>query len=440
MTRAASVCLAALLTIGSTAPHASDWPEFRGEGRRGVWTETGILEKFPEGGLTVRWRTPINLGYSGPAVADGRVFVTDFSFTTGLRGIERALCLDEETGRILWTREWEVHYAGMSFPNGPRATPTIDDDRVYVLGGAGLLQAFDVETGRLLWKTDYMADYQAEMPVYGISSAPIVHDDRLIALVGGTEDALVVAFDKMTGEEVWRALPSLSEPGVSAPIIITAGGTQQLIVWHPQAVVSLDPVTGKVYWEQPFRAGVMNPAVPVQSGSQLLVSTFFIGSLLLSLDDDKPAAKVLWQGKSSSEIKTDGLHSVLATPVIQDGHIYGLCSYGQLRCLLAETGDRVWETQDVLRERARWASGFFVQNGDRVFINNDRGELIIARFTPGGYQEISRTQLIKPTTPPGNRRELKFVNASHPAYANRHIYARNDEEIISASLAAGDSR
>ena len=440
MTRAASVCLAALLTIGSTAPHASDWPEFRGKGRRGVWTETGILEKFPEGGLTVRWRTPINLGYSGPAVADGRVFVTDFSFTTGLRGIERVLCLDEETGRILWTREWEVHYAGMSFPNGPRATPTIDGDRVYVLGGAGLLKAFDVETGRFLWKTDYMADYEAGMPVYGVSSAPIVHDDRLIALVGGTEDALVVAFDKMTGEEVWRALPSLSEPGVSAPIIITAWGTQQLIVWHPQAVVSLDPVTGTVYWEQPFRAGVMNPAVPVHSGSQLLVSTFFIGSLLLSLDDDKPAASVVWQGKSSSEIKTDGLHSVLATPVIQDGHIYGLCSYGQLRCLLAETGDRVWETQDVLRERARWASGFFVQHGDRVFINNDRGELIIARFTPAGYQEISRTQLIKPTTPPDNRRELKFVNASHPAYANRHIYARNDEEIISASLAAADSR
>ena len=440
MTRAASVCLAVLLTIGSTAPQASDWPEFRGEGRRGVWTETGILEKFPEGGLTVRWRTPINLGYSGPAVADGRVLVTDFAFTTGLRGIERVLCLDEETGRILWTREWEVHYAGMSFPNGPRATPTIDGDRVYVLGGAGLLQAFDVETGRLLWKTDYMADYQAGMPVYGVSSAPIVHDDRLIALVGGTEDALVVAFDKMTGEEVWRALPSLSEPGVSAPIIITAGGTQQLIVWHPQAVVSLDPVTGKVCWEQPFRAGVMNPAVPVQSGSQLLVSTFFIGSLLLSLDDDKPAASVVWQGKSTSEIKTDGLHSVLATPVIQDGHIYGLCSYGQLRCLLAETGERVWETQDVLRERARWASGFFVQHGDRVFINNDRGELIIARFTPAGYQEISRTQLIKPTTPPGNRRELKFVNASHPAYANRHIYARNDEEIISASLAAADGR
>ena len=107
-----------------------------------------------------------------------------------------------------------------------------------------------------------------------------------------------------------------------------------------------------------------------------------------------------------------------------------------MRCLHAATGERVWETQQVVGERVRWASAQIVRNHDRVFINNDRGELIIARLDPDGYHELSRTQLIAPTSPAGNRRELRGVNWSHPAYANKRIYARNDEEIISASLAA----
>ena len=145
-----------------------------------------------------------------------------------------------------------------------------------------------------------------------------------------------------------------------------------------------------------------------------------------------------WKSTSESEILTDALHAVVNTPVIDGDYIYGICSYGQLRALNAATGERIWETQEVTRERARWASGFIVRNGDRFFINNDRGELIIARFTPEGYQEISSTQLIAPTTRPGNRRELRFVNWSHPAYANRHIHARSDTEVIRASLDAAD--
>jgi len=143
---------------------------------------------------------------------------------------------------------------------------------------------------------------------------------------------------------------------------------------------------------------------------------------------------MLWKGKSNSEIDTDGLHTVVNTPVIDGDYIYGICSYGQFRCLKVKTGERVWETMDVTREKARWASGFIVRHGGRYFINNVRGELIMATLSPGGYQEISRTALIKPTTNPGNRRELGVVNWSHPAYANRHVIARNDEEIVSLSL------
>ena len=427
-----------LLTVITPSITADDWPEFRGQGRNGVWAETGILETFPEGGLDIRWRTPINRGFSGPAVAAGRVFLTDFERTQGLNGIERIVCLDEGTGQLLWSQSWEANYAGISWDEGPRATPTVDGDRVYAVGASGVLIALTVETGEILWRTSFAEEFDAEIPTWGFSSAPIVNGNRVITIVGGEPNAKVVAFDKLTGEEVWRALSSIeSGPGVGQPIIIEAGGTQQLIIWHPSAVSSLDPETGEVYWEQPFEVGWdMTVATPVRAGSALFVTTFYDGPMMLALNNDRPSAELRWQGTSQSEILTDGLHAVIGTPIIQGDYIYGFGSYGQLRCLVAATGERVWESQEATGERGRWVSAFMVQHEDRVFINNDRGDLIIARLSPEGYEEISRTFLIAPTTRPGNRRELTYVNWSQPAYANRHIYARNDEEIISASLAA----
>jgi outer membrane protein assembly factor BamB len=425
---------------GSQTTGLSDWPEWRGRGRLGVWTETGILDRFPEGGLSVLWRTPIHAGYSGPAVAGGRVFISDFALaTTGrLRGTERIQALDQKTGRSIWSRDWEASYQGMldTWAIGPGATPTVDGDRVYVLGRAGALLCVKADTGAIIWQKQYLKDYGAEMPTWGFTGAPLVDGDRLICLVGGPK-AKVMAFDKMTGAELWGALPSNSEPGYAQPVIITAGGTRQLILWHPVALSSLDPATGRVYWEQPFKIDYgMTVPTAVQSGSRLLVSCFYNGSLMMQLDDKRPAATVLWKGKSNSEVQTDGLHAVVTTPAIDGEYIYGLCSYGQLRCLNAATGERVWESQAVTKERVRWASGQIVRQGDRYFINNDRGDLIIAKLSPKGYEEISRTALIKPTAAPGNRRALETVNWSHPAYANRCIYARNDEEIVCASLAA----
>jgi outer membrane protein assembly factor BamB len=430
--------LTILLIAGAVVVQAEDWPEWRGKGRAGVWRETGIIEKFPASGLPVLWRTPIKAGYAGPAVADGRVFVTDYTETGRLRGIERVLALDERTGKVLWTRQWEANYGPLSYnwAIGPRATPTVDGDRVYVLGATGMLLCLNVRTGEVVWQKDYVKDYGTDLPTWGMTGAPLVDGERLICLVGGDNNAKVVAFDKMTGREIWRALPSDSEPGYAQPIIVAVGATRQLIIWHPRALASLDPVTGRQYWEHPMEVGAgMTVATPVLNGRRLLVSSFYNGSMMVELDEKEPKARLLWKGKSASEIQTDGLHATTNTPVVQGDYIYGICSYGQFRCLLAKTGERVWESQVVTRERARWASGIMVRHRDRVFINNDRGELIIATLSPAGFHEIGRTQLLKPTSPPGNRRELTYVNWSHPAYANRHIYARNDEEIIAASLA-----
>jgi outer membrane protein assembly factor BamB len=426
----AAVCI---LKITLAPIVAEDWPEWRGKGRSGVWTESGGLDKFPEKGLTAVWRTPMHSGFAGPAVSDGRVFVTDFIRSVGKKGTERALCLDEKSGVILWKREWEVDYQGIGYDTGPRATPTVDGDRVYVVGGSGRLLCLSARTGVVVWEKDYARDYGAQMPTWGIANSALVDGDRLIAIVGGQPDAKVMAFDKMTGKEIWRALSSDSEQGYSQPVIIKAGGIRQLIVWHPAAISSLDPATGKTYWQQSFRVHLgLSVATPVLSGTRLLVSSFYNGSMLLDLSKGK--ADLVWKGKSDSEINTDGLHALTNTPVIDGDYIYGICSYGQFRCLSLKTGERIWETMAVTKEKARWASGFIVRHGDRYFINNDRGELIIAKLSPEGYQEISRAQLIKPTSNPGNRRELGVVNWSHPAYANRHVIARNDEEIISVSL------
>ena len=429
-----------LLVAASSIVQAEDWPEYRGAGRTGIWKETGIVETFPAEGLKVLWRTPVNRGFSGPSVAAGRVFLTDFIEQKGPKGTERAVALDEKTGTVLWTYEWPADYGGVLWPVGPRATPTVDGDRVYILGVNGKLFCLKAATGELVWKKDYVSDLGADPRTwafnYGYTGAPLVDGNNLICMVGGQPDAKVVALDKFTGQVIWKALSMETELGAAQPMMITEGGVKQLIVWYPGAVASLNPENGKQRWEAPWRVGgSASASMPFKNGAHMFFTTFYDGGLMLNLDQKKPGATMMWKGKSNNELQTDGLHSTLSGPVIVNGHIYGICSYGQFRCMRVKDGERLWETQAVTKERARWATGHIVVNGDRLFINNDRGELIIVQPDPAGYKEISRTALIKPTSPPGNRRQLVHVNWSHPAYANRHIYARNDEEVIALSLA-----
>ena len=431
---------------------ARDWPEWRGQGREGIWTETGILDTFPPAGLVVGWRTPVRSGYSGPAVANGRVFITD-GFAPDprrTRAIERAVALDEATGEVLWTTEWETDYAGLQlvYAIGPRATPTVDGDLVYVLGAMGNLLALDVGDGHIVWEKDYVQDFNATVPSWGMSGAPLVDDDRLIALVGGEPDAKFMAFDTRTGEELWRALSSDWEPGYSQPMLVEAGGPSQLIAWHPRAINSLDPATGTVFCEVPHIVDMgINPATAVRDGHHLFVTSQYGGAVMMTLtghdanSDGHPDASLLWKGagEADREYGTDvnTFNSVISTPVLDGQYVYGLDGNGLLRCLDATTGERIWESWDLIGEDAHWATAFFVRHGDRYFINTDNGDLVIAELSPAGYTEISRTRLIEPTHPYVRRRgQGPVVNWSHPAYANRHIVARNDKEIIRVSLAA----
>ena len=280
-------CLTAVLD-------AEDWPQWRGIDRAAVWRETGIVERFAEGGLIVKWRTPVHAGFAGPAVADGRVFVLDYQETPGSRtmdGHERLVVLDEETGAVLWAREWPATYRNIVpvFATGPRATPTVDGDRVYILGAAGMLSCFDTASGDPIWQIDTVADYDVTVPVYGVAHSPIVDGELLITLLGGEPDAMVVAFDKATGAEAWRALDTNSEAGYSSPIVTTAGGVRQLIVWHPAGVTSLDPATGRTWWEHDFPiASGLTIGTPVRSGRYLLITQVENAGLMLALNPDRP--------------------------------------------------------------------------------------------------------------------------------------------------------
>jgi len=439
---ACRVAILAVLSWVTSPAFADDWPQWLGPKRDGVWRETGIVEKFPEDGLKYRWRVPLGGGFAGPAVVGNRVYVMDRQLPQGITqpkdpfargeipGTERVLCLDDATGKVLWKHEYDCSYT-VSYAAGPRVTPVVDDGKVYTLGTEGNLTCLDAENGSVVWARDFRKEYGIKTPLWGFSGHPLVDGNKLICLAGG-EGSVAVAYDKTTGKELWRAL-SAKEPGYAPPMIYEFGGRRQLILWHPEAVSGLDPDSGKVHWTHPIapaiRSGMSIPS-PLKVGDRLFLTSFYNGSLMLRLDGDKPS--VVWQSGKISEKDTDGLHSVMATPRIEKGYIYSPCSYGQFRCLNVETGERLWETYaPTSGKSARWGHAFVVKNGDRSFLFSETGDLIIARLTPEKYEEISRTHLIDATNPDPGR----LVVWSHPAFAHRSVYARNDREIVCASLA-----
>ena len=243
-----------------------------------------------------------------------------------------------------------------------------------------------------------------------------------------------MAFDKDTGKELWRALGP-SEPGYSSPVIIEAGGKRQLIIWQPEGASSLDPETGRLFWNIPFKSRMgLSVATPRLLGNRMFFTSFYNGALMLQLGEKEPSATTLWQTTKGNDRETTHLNAIIPTPFLEEGYIYGICSYGQLRCLKADTGERAWETFKATTggESVRWGNAFIVKNGDRFFLFNEKGDLIIVRLSPSGYEEISRAHLIDPI----NKDPGRPVVWSHPAFANRRIYLRNDREILCADLSA----
>jgi len=422
-----------LLLVGSMPIAADDWPQWRGPERDGVWDETGIVDRFSGDRLEPEWRIDIGSGYSGPTVADGRVYVTDR--LTKPKQVERVHCVDEQTGKRIWMHEYDCVYSNVGYEAGPRASVTVHDGRAYSLGTMGDFFCFDAATGEVHWHKDLDEAYKIRMPIWGIAPAPLIEKDLIIVHIGGEDGASIVAFDRATGKERWRALSD--KASYVAPIVIEQGGKRVLVQYTGENVAGLDPQTGKVYWSVPFppQRMVIGIATPVVADDKLFLTNFFDGSLMLRLNRSKQAVKELWRRAGPSEQETEALHSIISTPVMRDGYIYGVGSYGELRCLDAKTGDRVWEDLTAV-PRNRWATIHFIERGDasdRVWMFNEIGELIIAKLSPSGFEEISRAKLIDPTRDqlPSRRGGVTWA---HPAFANKHVFARSDEVLLCADL------
>ncbi|MCP3696772.1 MAG: PQQ-binding-like beta-propeller repeat protein [Planctomycetaceae bacterium] len=438
-----TVSLFVLLLVPAGFLVAEDWTQWAGNDRQCTWSETGILKSFPKEGLKPTWSVPIGSGYSGPVVWEGRVFVTDYRpkpETKLLEAIERVTCLDEKTGKKLWSHEWETHYRRQlhSYATGPRATPLVTNGRLYTLGATGRMHCFDAKTGKVQWEYDALEKFGAEVPVFGMSASPMAWKDTVIYACGGGE-GMLRAFDQKTGKEKWKALPADYDLPYSSPVVMKIAGRQQLIQWDQQYLSSLDPDNGRVIWQVPFVAkSNMALARPVRIGDRLLVSGFYDGSMLVQVKAG--SAKMLWKngGRGEKPDQTDSLHAVITTPIADAEHFYGTCSYGELRGLHLKDGSRIWEQKDLTRQ-GRWGSMFWVKNGDRYFVNNDLGELLIMQFSSSGPTVLGRTKLIEADTHCGygpRRFADDLVNWVQPAYANRHVIIRNDKEIRRVSLEA----
>jgi outer membrane protein assembly factor BamB len=418
------------LLVGIQAS-ATDWPQWRGPNRDGIWREKGIVQKFDSPQLPIRWRVKIASGYSGPTVADGRVYVTD-RLTDPIQ-LERVHCFDAMTGGSIWSHSYECRYERVDYRDGPRASVTINNNLAYSLGTMGYLFCFNAAKGGVLWSKDLKTEYRIRMPNWGIAAAPLVEDGLVIVQIGGRENACLVAFDKITGKERWQVLKDATS--YSAPIVIEQAGKRVLVCWTGERIVGLNPLTGKLYWQYPFTPSrmVIGIATPVFHKNHLFVSSFYDGSLLLKVKPNRLAVEKVWRRKGPNERKTESLHCCISTPLLQGDYIYGVDSYGELRCLDLQTGDRIWENLDAV-PKARWANIHMVRHEDKIWMFNERGELIISRLSPEGFHEISRTKLINPT-----RGQLdRGVCWSHPAFANKHVYARNDEELLCVNLSATD--
>lgn len=428
-----SVALCCSIVVGD------DWPQWMGTHRDGVYREKGIVKRIPDSGLPILWRTEIGAGYSGPAVADGRVFVMDYVKSSGeltnssggrdrLSGNERILCLDAKSGKEIWKHEYSRPY-NLSYGAGPRATPTVDGDRVYALGAEGDLTCLNAISGETIWAKQLVQGEDVESPIWGHAAHPLVHGDLLYCL-GGSEGKVVAALNKFTGSVIWEALTA-SEMGYCPPSIQEFSGVEQLIIWHADSLNGLDPKTGDVLWSEPLIPQYgMAISAPRRLGNLLFASGIGKTAVMLEIGRDGKPAKTLWKGRTNA-----GIYSANSTPIFTEDAIFGSdCETGKFIAVNPADGQRYWESFQLTtggKRRASHGTAFIVKHNDRYLLFTETGDLVFADLSKDGFEEKGRMHVLQPT----NSCFGRSVVWSHPAFANRCMIARNDNEIVCVNLA-----
>lgn len=388
-----AAAVVSFLAASAAQPNAEDWPRWRGPRLDGISRETGLLNEWPKDGPRQIWRIDLAGGFSAVAVADGRLFTQ-----TKEGNQEIVLSLDAATGKELWRYRYDADYdAHVTFTSGPRpetrtgprATPTVDGDRVYVMGATGILVCLEAKTGKKIWQQEMLrpagkypiADPKGvfepgEVPMHGISSSPLVVGERLFVAPGGPNGKALAALDKNNGRVIWEAL---DDPvGHASPIWTEVGGSPQLIFLTAIAAVGVAPQDGRLLWRYPWKTTFdLNIATPVYADGQVFISSNYgKGGALLRLTN-KPEPQKVWESLS--------MQSHFATSVLYEGHLYGF-SGTRLRCVDFQTGKVMWDKIGL-------GLGNLVIADGKLIILGEHGQLALAKATPTEYTELSRVQI-----------------------------------------------
>lgn len=406
---AAVALLGALVVAGASAVSTrepADWPQWRGPGRDGISAETGLLKQWPQGGPPLAWRaTGAGEGYSSFAVANGRLF------TLGARGnTEYVLAFDVSTGK----RIWEVA-SGRRFSNdrgsGPRATPTVDGDRVYAFGASGDLAALEAATGKVIWTLNVLKTFGGSNIRWGLSESPLVLNDRVLVQAGG-RGAGIVALRKTDGSEIWRT--QSDEPGYSSAILHEVGGVRQAVFFTGQRAVGIDVDDGRLLWSYDRVSNrTANIATPIARGNRVFLSSDYgTGAALLELSAS---------GREVSARQVYFTHDMRnhhASSVLVGDHLYGYSS-AILTAMHFDTGKVAWRDRSV-------GKGSVVFADERLYLFSENGVVGLAEANPAGYREHGRFEL----------QTGRLPTWSHPVIAGGRLYLRDQDTIYAYDVAA----
>jgi outer membrane protein assembly factor BamB len=381
------------------------WTGFRGPLRDGVYREQPILTAWPAQGLTPLWKQPIGGGYASFSIAGGRAFTIEQR-----RQQEVVAAYELETGREIWTHGWDGAFTEWMGGDGPRATPSWSDGRVYALGALGELRCLDDRTGAVIWRVNILDDNAASNITWGMAASPLIEGDLVITLPGGPAGRSVAAYDRLTGVKRWTALSD--KAAYVAPVAVTIDGTRQVLIITAGRLVSITPDAGQLLWEYPWPTSndinVAQPVILPPGNRVLLTSGYGHGAALLEVT----AAGGIWRTQLLWE--NTRLKNRFSSSVEYDGHIYGL-DENILTCLDATSGETRWKA-------GRYGHGQFVLASGHLVLLTEEGDLALVRATPERHDEVARFPVLTGKT------------WNHPAIDNGRLLVRNLAEMAAFDL------
>ncbi|QDU44091.1 outer membrane biogenesis protein BamB [Symmachiella dynata] len=361
--------------IEEVVPAEGDVTIFRGADRTGRIVDAGIRTNWDEQPPREIWRHPVGLGWSSFIVVDGLAFTQEQREEN-----ETVVCYNAETGDEIWAHTDSVRFSEVLGSDGPRATPTYFDGRLYTQGATGILNCLDARTGESIWATNILEDAGAKVLSWGMSGSPLVYDDVVVVNAGG-DDAGLIAYHRLTGDRVWSA--GNGPASYSSPRLANILGEQQLLIFNGNGLSGHDPTTGEELWNFPWTTGPkVNAVLPYPlDESRILISTGYgLGAALLEVkhEGDQWSAEQVW--------KSIRLKAKFNDFVVKDDYVYGL-DEGVLTCLDLKTGKRVWKA-------GRYGYGQILLVDDLLLIITESGEVLLVKAEPKKSQPLARFQAI----------------------------------------------